>query len=128
MIQKDSISTGNNPETIVPNVESEKWYVAGAENYKDPLRRRDSPLQNLFPEKDGFIETGGPVHRRDIDWHLEPPSSSDGNNDDPLRLRDSPLHSLPDDGILESGTPEPRVKDSYAWFVNFANASPSDHY
>ena len=26
----------------------------------DPLRRRDSPLSNLFPEKDGFIQTGPP--------------------------------------------------------------------
>lgn len=86
-------------------------------------RRRDSPLHNLFPELDGFIETGGPVHRDEevADsplWFVSPPSASAGSDSDPIRRRDSLLHNLPDDGIIEHEGPEPHIGDSHAWFVN----------
>lgn len=88
------------------------WYPAGGKYETDHLRRRDSPLSNLFPEKDGFIETGGPI-RRDEDavaWYGHP--SSDGADSDNLRSRDSPLHELPDEGVVGIEGPEPRIKIS----------------
>ena len=90
---------------------SPAWYSPRPEEPKDTLRRRDSPLSNLFPEKDGFIQTGPPV-RRDEDaasWYTIPPSSGP-EDPDPLRRRDSLLHNLPNDGIVEGGAPGPHIK------------------
>lgn len=88
------------------------WYTSSA----DPLRRRDSPLHDLFPEKAGFVETGPPARRDDeaVAW-LTPPHASDEQDYDPLRRRDSPLRNLPHEGSVGGGGPGPRVGDARAW-------------
>ena len=103
------------------------WYVTPS-GTPDPdvIRRRDSPLHNL-PNGGGFVETGGPVRREmaEVVWRV----SSNGNDNDPVGRRDSPLHNppgVPDDGIVQIEGPDPRIKDSNAWFVNFW-LSPSVH-
>ncbi|CAD6583806.1 MAG: hypothetical protein ASARMPREDX12_001457 [Alectoria sarmentosa] len=103
------------------------WYVTpSGEPDSDPTRRRDSPLHNL-PNDGGFVETGRPGRREmaEVVWRV----SSNGNDNDPVRRRDSPLHNLPgvpDEGIVQIERPDPRIKDSNAWFVNFW-LSPSVH-
>ena len=71
----------------------------------DAPGRRDSPLRNLFPEKDGFIQTGPPV-RREVAWFTDPPSTG-VKGGDPLGRRDSPLRTLfPEkDGFIQTGPP-----------------------
>lgn len=81
----------------------------------DTIHRHDSP-RDLLRKPGGFTETGGHVRR----WRTNDDTSDDDDQLSRLTRSDSPLHNLPDHGVLQSGASGPRIKDSHAWFVNFA--------
>lgn len=107
-----------------------RWHTV--EGYaKDPLRHRDLTINDLVSnddddDDDGVVKPAALEHPPERIWWL-PPSSSGEKDPDPLRRRDSPPHDLPDDGVFESGAPEPRIKDSHAWFVEFCASSSPVH-
>ena len=70
----------------------------------DTIHRHDTP-RDLLRNPGGYTETGGHVRR----WWTHDPSYNEDS-----------LENLPDHGVSQIGASGPPIKDSQAWFVNFA--------